>query len=177
MPIRNLLVSSVYRLATAVMLVALAAILGALAFEHIGGYAPCPLCLQQRYAYYAAIPMLLVGLLLINHTRPAPAAILFAAVAVLFLVNAVFAGYHAGAEWKFWPGPDTCAASPDGLAGGGGGLLKDLQTTHVVRCDEAALRILGLSLAGWNVLISLALAAGSWAAALGMLRRRGPPPS
>ena len=176
MPISNLLVSSVSRLASAVLLLALAAILGALAFEHIGGYAPCPLCLQQRYAYYAAIPMLLLGLLLINPARPTPAAILFAAVAALFLVNAAFAGYHAGAEWKFWPGPDTCAASTDGLAGGGG-LLKDLETTHVVRCDEAALRILGLSLAGWNALISLALAAGSWAAAQAMLRRRSPPPS
>jgi len=173
--INDLLFSSVYRTATAVLLLALAAILGALAFEHIGGYAPCPLCLEQRYAYYLAIPMLLMGLTLTALGRPNPAALLFAAVAAAFFANAVLAGYHAGAEWKFWPGPDTCAAASEALTGGGG-LLKDLETTHVVRCDEAALRILGLSLAGWNVLICLALAAGAAAAAGGLLRRRAAAP-
>jgi disulfide bond formation protein DsbB len=173
--IPNLLFSSVARTGTAVLLLAVAAILGALAFEHIGGYAPCPLCLEQRYAYYLAIPMLLLGLLCTALGRPIPATILFAAVAAAFLANAVLAGYHAGAEWKFWPGPDTCAAAGEPLTSGGG-LLKDLETTHVVRCDEAALRILGLSLAGWNVLICLVLAAGSAAAAGGLVRRRAAAP-
>src|SRR5215470_431900 len=101
------------------------------------------------------------------------AALLFAAVALLFVANAGLAGYHAGAEWKLWPGPDSCAASDAGLSTGGG-LLKDLETTHVVRCDEAALRILGLSLAGWNVLISLALAAGASVGAIEAWRGPGP---
>jgi disulfide bond formation protein DsbB len=173
--IRNLLFRSVARTGTAVLLLAVAAILGALAFEHIGGYAPCPLCLQQRYAYYLAIPLLLLGLLCTARERPIPAAILFAVVAAAFLANAVLAGYHAGAEWKFWPGPDTCAAAGEPLTSGGG-LLKDLETTHVVRCDEAALRILGLSLAGWNVLICLVLAAGAAATAGGLVRQRAAAP-
>jgi len=156
---------SVYRIATAVLVLAVAVILGALAFEHVGGYAPCPLCLQQRYAYYVAIPALLVALWLVGRGHRGLAALLFAVIAALFLANAAFAAYHAGAEWKLWPGPDTCAATDPGLAAGGGGLLKDLETTHVVRCDEPALRIFGLSLAGWNVIVCLMLAAGAAAAA------------
>ncbi len=173
MPISRLLPTSVSRITTAVLVLALAVILGALAFQHIGGYAPCPLCLQQRYAYYFAIPTLLAGLLAMALGRSTLAAILLAAVATAFFANAVLAGYHAGAEWKFWPGPDTCAAGTDALSTGGGNLLKDLETTHPVRCDEAALRILGLSLAGWNVLISLALAMGAAAGALGLRREGG----
>ena len=175
MSIRNLPRSAVYPTASAVLVLAVAVILGALAFEHLGGYAPCPLCLQQRYAYYVSIPTLLVALLLGALGRPAEAAVLFAAVAAIFLVNAGFAGYHAGAEWKLWPGPDTCAAGEAALATGGGGLLKDLETTRVVRCDEAALHILGLSLAAWNVMICLLLAAGSAAAAVAALPGRGRP--
>jgi disulfide bond formation protein DsbB len=162
---RTLILSSPLRLATAVLVLALATILGALAFEHLGGYAPCPLCLEQRYAYYVGIPALGLALALLAFGHRALAAALLAAVAALFFANAGFAAYHAGAEWKFWPGPDTCAAAGEALGTAGGGLLKDLETTHVVRCDEPALRIFGLSLAGWNVLICLALAAGSAAAA------------
>src|SRR5262245_52720055 len=168
---RAFILSSPVRLAGALLALALATILGALAFEHLGGYAPCPLCLQQRYAYYGGIPILGLAVWLLTLGRNGLAALLLAAVAAIFFANAGFAAYHAGAEWKFWPGPDTCAAAGDALgAGGGGGLLKDLQTTHVVRCDEPALRIFGVSLAGWNVLISLTLAAGSAAAALATRR-------
>jgi disulfide bond formation protein DsbB len=162
---RTLILSSPLRLTTAVLVLAVATILGALAFEHLGGYAPCPLCLEQRYAYYVGIPALGLALVLLAFGHRALAAALLAAVAALFFANAGFAAYHAGAEWKFWPGPDTCAAAGEALGTAGGGLLKDLETTHVVRCDEPALRIFGLSLAGWNVLICLALAAGSAAAA------------
>ena len=69
-------------------LAAVAVILAALAFEHIGGYTPCPLCLQQRYAYYAAIPALLAALVLSRSAGQASAAVIFAPVAVAFLVNA-----------------------------------------------------------------------------------------
>jgi disulfide bond formation protein DsbB len=165
------LLSSPIHLAAAVLGLALATILGALAFEYLGGYAPCPLCLQQRYAYYVAIPALGLAMGLLARGRQGLAVALLAAVAAMFFANAGFAAYHAGAEWKFWPGPDTCAAAGDALGGGaGGGLLKDLETTHVVRCDEPALRIFGVSLAGWNVLISLVLAAGSAAAARAVRR-------
>src|SRR5262245_6071846 len=162
---RTSLLSSPFSIASAVLALAVATILGALAFEHLGGYAPCPLCLQQRYAYYVSIPALALALWLLARGRKGLAALLLAAVAAIFFANAGFAAYHAGAEWKFWPGPDTCAAGDALGRSGGGGLLKDLEVTHVVRCDEPALRIFGLSLAGWNVLICLTLAAGAAAAA------------
>ena len=95
--------------------------------------------------------------------------VLLAALAViagLMLWNAGLAAYHAGVEWKWWPGPNTCGGEPD--LGTGGNLLKQLQSINVVRCDEAAWRFLGLSLAGYNVLISLALAAvAAWGFLMG----------
>ena len=95
---------------------------------------------------------------------------LFLAVAAGFLANAGLGVYHAGVEWKFWAGPDTCAAA-QGLSTSAGGLLESIEKTRVVRCDEAPWHFLGLSFAGWNVLISLALAAGAVTAAIEGLRR------
>jgi hypothetical protein len=83
--------SSPYEIGGLVLLTAVAVILAALAFEHIGGYTPCPLCLQQRYAYYAGIPALLAALYLVSVRRPGPAAAIFALVAIAFLVNAALA--------------------------------------------------------------------------------------
>jgi disulfide bond formation protein DsbB len=89
---------------------------------------------------------------------------LFFVVALTFLANAGLGTYHAGAEWKFWPGPDTCGATVDATKSAGS-LLKDLEGVKVVRCDEAALRFLGVSFAGWNVVASLLLMALSLKAA------------
>jgi disulfide bond formation protein DsbB len=145
-------------------------ILTALGFEHWGGYAPCPLCLQQRYAYYASIPLLALALVLVAAGYGRIAAALFVAVSLAFLLNAALGLYQAGAEWKFWQGPTGCAAAGP-LSRNAGDLLKDLATTRVVRCDEAAWRLLGLSFAGWNTVCSLALAGGAVLAALGTSRR------
>lgn len=149
----------------AVLLVAAAAILAALAFEHIGGYVPCPLCLQQRYAYYAAIPLAAAALWLDRSGNGRFASLLFAAVALAFLANAGLGVYQAGAEWKFWPGPSSCAGSRD-LATDAGSLLKNLAETRVVKCDEASWRLAGLSFAGWNAVISAALFVASLFAGL-----------
>ena len=144
--------------AAVVAIVGAATILGALYFQHVLGYRPCPLCLEQRYPYYFGIP--LAVLILLGETVGSRRRVLLAALAViagLMLWNAGLAGYHAGVEWKWWPGPDTCGGTPD--LSGSGNLLKQLQSINVTRCDEAAWTFLGLSLAGYNVLISLALAA------------------
>ena len=93
----------------------------------------------------------------------------FLLVGAGFLANAGLGTYHAGVEWKFWPGPDTCAGAAQPLSTGGG-LLEDLAATRVIRCDEAPWQFLGLSLAGWNVAASLLLAAGAVSAALKALR-------
>ncbi len=151
-----------YRWGALALLLAAAAILTALGFEHIGKYAPCPLCLQQRWAYYVAIPATFAGLVLLSTGRPHIASAIFALVALAFLANAGLGTYHAGVEWGFWPGPDTCAAQPysfstPGSTSGGRGILDKLPQTGVVRCDEAQIRVAGLSFAGWNVVACLML--------------------
>lgn len=134
-----------------------ATILGALIFQYGLGLAPCPLCLQQRWPYYLTIP--LAVLVAVAARRGAPRRVLVGGLLVIALVLLWGAGlgvYHAGVEWHWWPGPQDCAGV--GFTGGGaGGLLQQMQNARVVRCDEAAWRFLGLSLAGWNVLIALGL--------------------
>jgi disulfide bond formation protein DsbB len=146
-------------------------ILGALGFEHIGGYLPCPLCLEQRYAYYAGVPLLFLALVLLSAGRGRPAALLFLVVSLAFLANAGLGAYHAGAEWHFWPGPDACTGAQE-ITTSAGGLLDALPTTNVIRCDEAAFRFAGISLAGWNVIVSLLVAALSLGAAAGCARTK-----
>jgi disulfide bond formation protein DsbB len=153
-----------------VLLAAIAVILAALGFEHVGGLPPCPLCLEQRYAYYAGIPALFVALVLLAAGWPRASAAIFFLVATAFLANAGLGVYHAGVEWKLWAGPDTCSGTTAPLGGGKGGILDQLSTTRVIRCDEAPWQLLGISLAGWNALASLALAAGALSAALRALR-------
>jgi disulfide bond formation protein DsbB len=142
--------------ASIVGLGAMATILGAWFFEYVLGYAPCPLCLQQRIPYYIVIPLAVIVAAgaLARWPRQWLAAGL-AVIALAMLVSAGLGAYHSGVEWKWWAGPASC-----GTLGelGSGNLLERVQSARIVRCDEAAWRFLGLSLAGWNVLISLALA-------------------
>lgn len=130
---------------------------GALAIEHIGGIAPCPLCLDQRIAYYAAVPLALLAFALLPGNVPLCRFIL-ALLAAGFLLNAGLGVYHSGIEWGWWPGPETCSGMGT-IATTPGALLESLKNPRVVRCDEAALRILGLSLAGYSALTSAFLAA------------------
>lgn len=150
-----------------VLLAAIAVITTALGFEHIGGYDPCPLCLQQRYAYYAGIPALLAALMLLTAGRNNVAAVILLMVAVAFLANAGLGVYQAGAEWKWWEPPATCAA-PSTLPSFT--KLPGNFDRVPVSCGVASWRFLGLSFAGWNVVASALLAAGAAAAALKVLR-------
>lgn len=152
---------------------ATAVILAALAFEHIGGYTPCPLCLQQRYAYYLGIPALAVALGLLQAPQiraPKAAAALLLAVGLGFLVNAGLGVYQAGAEWKFWDPPATCA-SPQELPS------FDLGKMNLDRvpasCGVASWRFLGLSFAGWNAVASAGLAACALLGSLKALSKAG----
>jgi disulfide bond formation protein DsbB len=135
-----------HRAAQLIFLASLAVIVGAWLFEAIG-YAPCDLCLKQRYAYYLMVPF--SGFLAL--TKPSFLKQGLLLCALVMLGSMIFGIYHAGVEWKFWAGPGTCGAGT--LSGG----LPDL-TKPVVKCDDAALRILGLSLAGWNAVASAAMA-------------------
>ncbi len=140
--------------ALAVALAAAATVGGALVFEHAFGYVPCKLCLIQRNPYYIAIPIGLAAAVL----PPRWGRIGLWLLALLFVVSAGLGAYHAGVEWGFWAGPSDCGGGSGAGAGNVGDFLNQLQNTRVVSCTEAAWRFLGLSLAGWNVLISLGLA-------------------
>ncbi len=127
------------------------------AFETFGGLAPCTLCLKAREVYWVALAIGLAavgGQRLVKDDRIRRLASLL--LALVFLVGIGVAVYHAGAEWKFWPGPKTCAS----------GALPELTSLDAIMkgervkppaCDEAAWVFLGLSMAGWNALISLKL--------------------
>jgi disulfide bond formation protein DsbB len=143
-----------------------ATILGAYFFQYVLGLRPCPLCLEQRIAYYVSIPLAIVVAVMAG--RDAPRSVVVAGLSVIalaMLFNSGLALFHAGVEWKWWPGPQECSGPSTDLSAGGD-LLSSLTNLTIVRCDEAAWRFLGLSLAGYNVLISLALAAiAAWGAA------------
>jgi disulfide bond formation protein DsbB len=148
-------------LAAALAITAIAALTlaGAWFFQLVLDIRPCPLCLEQRYAYYLAIP--LGALVAWAAARPAPRAVLVAGLALLALAalaNAWLGFYHAGVEWGFWQGPAECSGPVLDL-GKAGSLFDNLDKVKVIRCDEVQWRFLGLSLAGYNVLISLAMAA------------------
>ena len=151
---------------TAAILIFLAAgatIGGALVFQHRFGYQPCELCLMQRDPYYLAIPVALATAFVPPQSLWSRIGLLL--LALIFLVSAALGAYHAGVEWGFWPGPSDCGGVSAPQAGTMGDFLRSLEETRVVSCTDAAWRFLGLSLAGWNVLISLGLAALALAAA------------
>jgi disulfide bond formation protein DsbB len=142
-----------------IAIIAAATIAGAWYFQLVLDLKPCPLCLEQRYAYYLTIPIAVLTALAAGQN--AARALLIGGLAILALAalaNAVLGAYHAGVEWKFWPGPADCTG-PVGNLGSAGTLLDRLDTVKVVMCDQVQWRFLGLSLAGYNVLISLSMAA------------------
>ncbi|CAN7713525.1 disulfide bond formation protein B [Bradyrhizobium sp. LjRoot220] len=144
--------------ALAIAAIAAATLAGAWFFQLVLDIRPCPLCLEQRYAYYLAVPL---GLLVaFAASRDAPRPVVLAGLALLALAalaNVWLGGYHAGVEWKFWQGPTDCSGPLVDL-GSAGSLLQRLDTVKVIRCDDVQWRFLGLSLAGYNVLISLLMA-------------------
>jgi disulfide bond formation protein DsbB len=146
-----------------------ATILGAWYFQYVLKLPPCPLCLEERMPYHIVIPLsLLLAIAAIVRAPRALIVIGFLAIIAAMLASAALGAYHAGVEWGWWPGPVDCSGPITDFTVNGP-LLKQLQSIRVVRCDEAAWRFLGLSLAGYNVLISLALAA---IAAFGLTHRQ-----
>lgn len=143
-------------------------ILGALCFEYLGGYLPCELCLTQRLPYYIGLPILAVTIGAWKHV-PAPVRIaLTVLVAGLFAWGAYMGAYHAGVEWGFWPGPTACTGVGDGLSFDD---LSNINANRVVQCDAVQLRILGVSLAGYNAVISAIVTGFLVWSAWGQLRR------
>lgn len=115
------------------------------------GLPPCEMCHWQRWPHIAALIFGLGALLL-----PGWRVQLLSLAALSFAITGGIGVFHAGVEWKWWQGLTSCSGSTTPKS------LDDLRTmlmsAPVVRCDEAAIRVLGLSMAGWNALWSAALA-------------------
>ena len=157
--------------ALAAFVLGLATILGALGSEHIGGLYPCELCLEQRLAYYWGLPILAVVLVLWRQLPWPVWAAGLAVVAAIFVWGTYMGVYHAGVEWGFWAGPTACSGLGEGLDLGD---LTDLNAlAPIVPCDEVQFRFLGLSLAGYNALISLAIVGLLVSAIIARWRRQG----
>jgi disulfide bond formation protein DsbB len=153
--------------ALAVFALGAATLVGAWYFEYVLKLPPCPLCLEERLPYHVVVPLaLLTAIAALVHAPQKLIAVGFLAIIAAVLCGAALGTYHAGVEWHWWAGPTDCSGPLTNLKAQGK-LLDQLQSIHVIRCDEAAWRLFGLSLAGYNVLISLALAAvagfGLWA--------------
>lgn len=145
-------------LAALLLLGGVAVIGAAWAFQLIGGYVPCKLCLEQRVPYYIGLPLTVLALLAATNGKRGVAALLLLAVVSIFAYGSGLGIYQAGAEWKFWAGPNDCgggSAAPTSAAD----MLSALQATRVVSCTEPSWRLLGLSFAGWNAIASAGLAA------------------
>jgi disulfide bond formation protein DsbB len=158
--------------AAIVAVVGLIVIGGVFFFQYGMGVAPCPLCLEQRISYYVTVPLAALLWLGAGHGAARKVMVLgFLAIAAVMLWNAGLASYHAGVEWKFWPGPQDCSG-PISNFGSAQDLLKQLNNISLVRCDVASWRFLGLSLAGWDVPVSLGLVCvAGWGARASLARR------
>ena len=136
----------------------MALLLGAFAFQHLGGMAPCKLCLWQRWPHGAAIVLGLLTLIL------GPRALIAGLGVVAALATSAIGFYHVGVEQKWWEGPQGCTGfdisdlSPAEL-------MDAINAAPLIRCDEIPWELLGVSMAGWNVIASL-IFAGFWLLAL-----------
>ncbi len=157
---------------------AIVAIVGALTIaavyyvQYVMLLAPCPLCLEQRTAFYVCVPLAALLWLGAGHGASRKVLMLgFIVITGFMFWNAGLATYHGGVEWKWWQGPTDCSGPIDKI-GSVGNMLNQLQRISLVRCDEAALRILGISLSGYDALVSLFLAAvAAWGAKAAWARR------
>jgi disulfide bond formation protein DsbB len=133
-------------------------LLGAFAFQYLGGLAPCKMCLWQRWPHAAAVLAGVLALLVPGRLLPLIGSAAAATTAGIGL-------YHTGVERGWWEGPTTCTSGP--IAGmSPEDLLNQILAAPLVRCDEVAWSMLGLSMASWNAVLSLGLAAiWLWAAA------------
>ena len=146
------------------MAISLAMIGAAHAFERFAFLYPCELCLRQREVYWAIVAMSATALILWRIRENARFILAVnIMLGLIFLTGAIVATYHAGVEWTFWPGPSGCSAGPVDIMNIS---MDDLDRRQAIAsCSDVAWSFLGLSMAGWNALISLALAVVSFRAA------------
>ena len=133
-------------------LLGLVTIAAAWGTQVIGGLVPCELCLEQRLSYYYGLPLLLLVLALWNRLPLTVWYVAMAIVTAIFAWGTYMGAFHAGVEWGFWPGPTACTGVGEAMD------FNSLNSmTPVIGCDVVQFRLLGISLAGYNALISLAI--------------------
>lgn len=132
-----------------------AVLAAAFGFQYLAGLAPCQLCLWQRWPHAAAIGIGLAALLV---TRGPLARLLPILGALAALTAAGIGAFHVGVEQKWWEGLASCTAGSISGISTADLLNPDVDVGAVIRCDEIAWQMFGLSMAGWNVVLSLALA-------------------
>jgi disulfide bond formation protein DsbB len=135
-------------------LIPAALLAGAYGSQYIGGLYPCEMCWWQRYPHFAAVPIALLGFFTGN---PGMKRVIVALAAFAILTSGLIGGYHAGVEYKFWEGLSTCSNVPTGSAND---VLKQIMKAPLIRCDVAPWTLAGISLAGFNFLISTGSALG-----------------
>jgi disulfide bond formation protein DsbB len=138
---------------------------GAYGSQYLGGLAPCDMCWWQRYPHFAALGASVLALLI---SKSPMHKWLVALTALAIITSGVIGGYHAGVEYQWWLGPQNCSQLPQGS---GADLLKNIMEQEVVRCDVVPWDLFGISLAGFNFLISV----GSGLVILGLLISRKKP--
>ncbi|MHB9878120.1 disulfide bond formation protein B [Pacificimonas sp. ICDLI1SI03] len=134
---------------------------GALAGQHLFGLAPCEMCMWQRWPHVAALLLATLALFVQGRAR----GLLIGLAALAMAVSGGIGVLHAGVEYGWWTGPTTCTAPP----AVSGDFLADIMSAPIVRCDTAPWSLFGISLAGYNALISLI---GAGAALWMTLKRR-----
>jgi disulfide bond formation protein DsbB len=126
------------------------------AFETFGHMAPCELCLKAREVYWAAVAVAGLGVVL-GFTPLKPGRWVSVVLALVFAGGTVLAAYHAGVEWKFWPGPASCTGGAVTVSTADLSKFLNGGSLGLPACDKPAWVFLGISMAGWNALISLKL--------------------
>jgi disulfide bond formation protein DsbB len=137
------------------LLLPLALLGGALGSQYLGGLHPCEMCYWQRWPHGAAILLALIAFTAPAEARSSRTLVLLAALAIA--VSGAIGVYHAGVEAKIFEGLTTCTANSKGLSTAD--LLKQITHAPVIRCDQVQFRFLGISMAGWNAILSLGGAA------------------
>lgn len=123
---------------------------GAIGSQYLGGLHPCEMCMWQRWPHIAAILLALVAIF----TRKSPASRLFTALAAIAIaVSGGIGVFHAGVEYHWWKGITECTAPP--MSGSSSDIMAQIMAAPIVRCDQAQWTLWGISLAGWNAIVSL----------------------
>jgi len=133
------------------LLLPLALLGGALGSQYLGGLHPCEMCMWQRWPHAVAIVLALLAFSSPAESTPSRALVLLAALAIA--VSGSIGVYHAGVEAKIFEGFTQCTATGKGLSPSE--LLQEISHAPLVRCDEVQFRFLGISMAGWNAILSL----------------------